>query len=771
MSEERLLLYGANEETGIVAIENLPDRKNVVQVYSQGPDGTITSVYDKFDPFIYLNSEDNVLRDVKDVKIDYLLGTNPLNVRISTPNVKTVYWLNKNAAKAHFPMMGSQYQIHSGKTLFKGLEFDNITRLYLDIETITTPGFDFPNADRPGDRVVIISMTSNKGDELVLHGDDEKLLLKEFLKEFRRIDPTVVVGHNSSNFDLPYLESRFAICDLDFALGRNGAVATKFLTSIKLAEKNKEYWNWNIWGRHVMDTMFMAMQWDVVQRTLSSYGLKDIIKTLGLASADREYVEGKDISKLWTEDRERLLRYALDDVKETKLLDEFFAQPYFYMTQMVPMSYQDAWRYGTGTKIDTLFIREYYRRDWSLPLPEAKRDYGGGYADSLAKGMVEADMISADVKSLYPTISKTVNIQPKSDELFIYQPMMQALAQMRFRSKTAMQNFKKQGMTRLASIEDAKQNSQKIFINTGSYGYIGWEFGTFNDFDEAERITVTGQSIIKKMVELAGLHGSSVKKVDTDGMLVTVPLEYIGSKDSEEQFVKLVQTELNEWFKGDGDIEIEHDGRYRKALIVDDKSYVLLGHDDKIKIKGNTLRSRSMEPFARLYLDHAIREIMLGDAYNIREEYDHTLFRIMSGLLSVDELSYRRELNQSLEEYKNKRRAGANPIAQYELAVSSTWPYRKGDRVTYYISTPPITEQIVRGKPVMRPAKLSLSALAKESRDYANDYWVDHYVDRFNIVVKRLLVILGEDQFRAIFPDIKLKPADIRKLQSEEDEE
>jgi len=128
-------------------------------------------------------------------------------------------------------------------------------------------------------------------------------------------------------------------------------------------------------------------------------------------------------------------------------------------------------------------------------------------------------------------------------------------------------------------------------------------------------------------------------------------------------------------------------------------------------------------------------------------------------------------LNQSLEEYKNKRRAGANPIAQYELAVSSTWPYRKGDRVTYYISTPPITEQIVRGKPVMRPAKLSLSALAKESRDYANDYWVDHYVDRFITVVKRLLVILGEDQFRAIFPDIKLKPADIRKLQSEEDDE
>jgi DNA polymerase elongation subunit (family B) len=1105
MSETRTLLYGADEERFIVAIESPQDRPDLVQVYVQQPDGSVKPYHDKFVPFIYTKWDENVLVDARDVTVVPLLGGNPLNARVHG-SWRTLGWIRKYASDSYLPHRKSQYAIHTGKTLFKGMDFDDILRLYVDIEVLTSEGFDFPNPDRYGDKVIIISMLTNKGEEIVLHGDDEKVLLQEFIKEFRRIDPTVVVGHNIFNFDLPYLETRFLMHGIDFALGRNGSAPQKFITNIKLAEKDKEYTNWQVWGRHVMDTMFMAMQWDVVQRKLDSYSLKDIAKTLGFASEDREYVEGSEITRVWFTDRERLIRYALDDVRETRQIDLTMGGAVFYLTQMLPMSLQDAWRYGTGTKIDSMFVREYYRQDWSLPLASPKQDYGGGYAEARVTGLTSGRIAGIDVASLYPTIMETANVISHKDELDMFGTVLRVLKKERLRIKKAAKTFKDQGMTRQAQMEDSRQNSMKLVINS-MYGWLGWEFGMFNDYDEAARVTTIGQSIIKKMIEVAEGYGSVAIKADsvtektpiyirhkesglidiisigtfhniiangsdkmrsvenvhlyqtmtrggwadilytykhettkkiyrvntkigyvevtedhslfqnghevspekltegeeldhysekikttkvtsihpdvawllgflvsdgsasrvrrktggfstnisiaksnkelllkakdilefhfniktsfydtkessgcfkliggynkkdfdtifnliydpytkekkiptciinsnhqtmeaflsgmlsgdgsvikglyenlgisipsksqitiagmsylfnclgvknlnvqirddkpnfltiralnghrkerksptvikklrtldydgpvydisttdgtfltaignmilhnTDGLLMTVPELWM---DAEGAYTEMIQDAVNAWYPGGG-IEIEHDGNYAKALIVDDKSYVLLGLDDSIKIKGNTLKSRSMEPFCRAFLDSCIRAVMEGRPEEVRDIYDQMEFKVGAGLLDLSDIISKRELNQSIEEYKNKRAGGGNPIAQYEVACKSKRPLRKGDRVTYYIRRPNKTLQLVRNKLVERDEVLPTSALATEASDYNFDYFEKHYLKRLVAVTKRLLVILGEDTFRATFPEIRLNKKDLEKINKEEEED
>lgn len=50
--------------------------------------------------------------------------------------------------------------------LFAGMEFRELRRLQFDLEVRTTPGFDFPNPDRAGDEIVIISMCDSTGWEL-----------------------------------------------------------------------------------------------------------------------------------------------------------------------------------------------------------------------------------------------------------------------------------------------------------------------------------------------------------------------------------------------------------------------------------------------------------------------------------------------------------------------------------------------------------------------------------------------------------------------------
>ena len=46
-----------------------------------------------------------------------------------------------------------QYLMLTGTTYFMGMQFGDLRRLQLDIETYISPGFEFPTAAREGDRV------------------------------------------------------------------------------------------------------------------------------------------------------------------------------------------------------------------------------------------------------------------------------------------------------------------------------------------------------------------------------------------------------------------------------------------------------------------------------------------------------------------------------------------------------------------------------------------------------------------------------------------
>jgi DNA polymerase I len=91
-----------------------------------------------------------------------------------------------------------QYLILSGITYFIGMEFADLRRLQLDIETYTSPGFEFPTAAREGDRVVAIALSDSDGYERVLRGDqmDERTMLEELVRVVTERDPDVSEGPN-----------------------------------------------------------------------------------------------------------------------------------------------------------------------------------------------------------------------------------------------------------------------------------------------------------------------------------------------------------------------------------------------------------------------------------------------------------------------------------------------------------------------------------------------------------------------------------------------
>lgn len=249
----------------------------------------------------------------------------------------------------------------------------------------------------------------------------------------------MIEGHNLCRFDLPYLEARAKRHKVRLTLGRGGATPKKRSSRFSLAERIINYTRYDLFGRHVVDTLHLAMMYDVSNRDLESYNLKYLAKHFNFASEERTYIDGARISQAWEEERALLLAYALDDVRETRSLGALLSPSYFYQTSILPMKYQDVIVRGSGTSLDALFVSEYLKARHSLPLPEPARRFAGALTRADEVGVFE-NVWHCDVRSLYPSILLAEGWAPSRDGLRVFPRLLDALRTFRLEAKDAMRS-------------------------------------------------------------------------------------------------------------------------------------------------------------------------------------------------------------------------------------------------------------------------------------------------------------------------------------------
>lgn len=574
-----------------------------------------------------------------------------------------------------------QYLLQSGRTCFKGMAFDDLYRMQLDIETYSETGF--PDARRPEDQIIIIALQDNRGWHQLLDARtlSERAMLEELVRIIRERDPDVLEMHNGFAFDLPYIEARCARHGVPFAVGRDGSVPRTYASSIRFAERTVDFTAYEIAGRHVIDTFFQVMAFDVVKRNLPGYGLKAAARYFGFTREDRTYVEGSEISRIWREDPGRLLAYARDDVYETERLARHLSGSAFYLTQMLPMPYGQVARTGPAAKIESLFVREYLRRRHALPRSEWGSQAVGGYTDVFVTGVV-GPIVYADVESLYPSIMLNYDVKPKSDELRLFPLLLRRLTELRLEAKGKM----REAVTEEERSElDARQTSYKLLINS-FYGSLGFSLALFNDFAEADRVASTGQDILRQIIGLIRNAGGKVIEVDTDGVLF-VPPPGLETEEAERAFVKQLSAEMP------AGINIGYDGRFCSMLSYKKKNYALLTYDDKLEFKGSSLVSRSIERFGRHFVREAIRRLLDEDVQGLHDVYLRYRDRILrhDWEHGVEDFSRTETLKDTVEQYEADVREGKRTrAAAYELAIAQAArtgrPVRKGDRISYYVS-------------------------------------------------------------------------------------
>ncbi len=569
-----------------------------------------------------------------------------------------------------------QYLLTTGRTSFGGLAFGDLRRLALDIEVVTTDGYEFPSAARAGDRIVAVALADSSGFRHVVRGDrlDERLLLEECTRIVRERDPDVIEGHNIFRFDLEYLEARARRHGVALAWGRDGSALRSRVARLQIAERTIHYRRWDAAGRHVIDTWMLAQLHDAGTRDLPGFGLKDLARHFGVAATGRTYIDGSQITRTLREDPERLVAYALDDAVETLGVAAVLAPPYFAQAQVVPFDYQTCALRGAAAKIDALMLREYLHRRHAVPAPQPPAPVGGGHTVICQQG-VARPVLHVDVTSLYPSLMLSHSIGPASDALGVFQALLEHLRDFRVRAKRIAREAP--DAAERAHL-GALQQSFKILINA-FYGYLAFSGGHWNDYAAADRVTAEGRAIVAALLERLTKLGATPVEADTDGVYFVPPAGH-GPED-DDTLLEQVATGLPPG------IQLELDGRYVAMLSYKMKTYALLDERGRFVLKGSAFRSRGIEPFQRQLIEEVVRALLDGRREEVARIINRRLDDFAAHRIDVRAFARTETLHESLDAYRQKITAGARPVsAAYELAAAAGRVLEPGDQISYYVT-------------------------------------------------------------------------------------
>ena len=721
--EKNEILFGADPSPRIVAIEL--GETGTVKVHRREKDGSTTTDVEPFHPFVWADS--NVV-DLG-IEAETLKGELKFGWLITVDSWKELIALRnglKNAGRDFFAFTDpvQHYLTATGRTLFKDLPFEELKRMQLEVLA-------------NDDRIMSIALSDNTGwEELIIVDsknaeESERNAIKQLTSLIKERDPDVIEGHDLFRVDLPYLVARAKKLKTKLDWGRSGGFLRSRPSRLQIAEKTIDYPKFTIDGRHFVDTFLLAQFYDVGLRTLTGFERADVARHFGLCESEEiSALTGKELARAYIENDERFRKRAFCGVRETRAMSDLLSPSYFVQAQIFPYNYQDVIVRGNATRINGLFLREYFRQRHSIPELPIPQMFEGGYTDIFFTG-VARNVWHCDVASLYPSIMLQFDCFPTSDRLQIFRHLLTDLRKFRLEAKAKMRAAR--NPTEQRHLE-AFQNTFKILINS-FYGYLGFAQGHFADFDAAAQVTQIGRDLLKKMIDWLNKQNAKVIEVDTDGIYFVPPVEAPVSGAKKKRAADTAAPtagSIEELQKGlakelPPGIEVEFDEQFEAMFSYKAKNYALLTKDDDVIIKGGALKSRGLEKFQRVFLEEMIKLVMEGKSDAIIDLRNQFEKKIRNREWKIDMLMKTDTLQDSLEKYRAKIAGSArNRAAAYELALASGRPYKPGDQVSYYIKS--------------TPKKVPAYEAARQASDFDpqnRDENVDYYVAKLDELVKK----------------------------------
>ena len=645
-------------------------------------------------------------------------------------------WSDKAKDKIMVLPPVEQYLISREKRLFKGYEeYNDITRLGFDLET---------TALEPKDgRIFMIGIKTNKGFQKVIECADEDQERKGIVEFFRIIDelkPSIIGGYNSANFDWYWIFERCKALNLDIkriakSLNPQRPIAQKD-GLLKLANEVERFTQTNLWGYNVIDIIHSVRRAQAINSSIKSAGLKYITQYIDAEAADRVYIPHEDIGSMYAKKEEYWLnvqngkykkadrpefkdldkkfpdvyikttgdniveRYLDDDLEETLTVDDEFNQGTFLLASMVPTTYERVSTMGTATLWKMIMLAWSYKHKLAIPQKEEKTEFVGGLSRLLKVGY-SRNVLKLDYSSLYPSIQLVHDVFPKCDVLGGMKGMLSYFRNARIMYKNLASEWYDKDKKKSLSY-DRKQLPIKIFINSMFGALSAPQVFAWGDMYMGEQITCTGRQYLRQMIKFFMKRGYTPLVMDTDGVNFSKPegwenRRYIGKglnwkvKEGKEYTGDDADVaEFNDLFMR-GEMALDTDGTWPSCINLARKNYAVMEASGKIKLTGNTIKSKKLPLYIEDFLDKGVKQLLEGKGQEFVEWYYEYINKIFNKEIPLMKIAQRAKVKLSLDDYKfrctQKTKGGSlmSRMAHMELAIQHKLNVQLGD-VIYYVN-------------------------------------------------------------------------------------
>ena len=631
-----------------------------------------------------------------------------------------------------------QYLIQKKKRLFKGIdEYSGVYRFVFDIETT---GLEPEKC-----KIILIGVKDNRGLQKTIpaFGDDgEKKCIEEFFQIIRELKPTIISGYNSASFDWPFILKRAEILGIDVD-GLTQIFTTQGMKEkegmLKLANEVEPYKQHVIWGFNIIDIAHSVRRAQAINSEIKSWGLKYITTYLEKEKPNRVYVEGSKISKIYLDNEsyytnpktgnykligepgtENLLekypgkfeiwtgrkiveQYLDDDLYETMVVDDSFSQSTFLLSKLVPTTYERIATMGTATLWKIIMLAWSFENGLAIPAKDEKRPITGGLSRLLNVGYSK-NIVKFDFASLYPSIQLVYDVFPECDVMGVQKSMLKYFRNIRIKYKRLTAELAKTNPVE-SEMYDRKQLPIKIFINAYFGSLSAPHVFPWGDMNMGETITCVGRQCLRMMIMFYMKKGYKPLVMDTDGVNFETPVaieehKYIGRglnelviEGKEYNGIEADTAEFNDTFMRN-EMGLDIDYTAPACINVSRKNYIIKlvkKGKEKIKLTGNTIKSKKMQQYIVEFLDEGLKMLLDGKGLEFVELYYDYVDRIFNNKIPLAKIANKSRVKQSVEDYKKhitkttKSGSLMSRQAHMELIILNDHPAGLGDTI-YYVN-------------------------------------------------------------------------------------
>jgi len=399
-----------------------------------------------------------------------------------------------------------------------------------------------------------------------------------------------------------------------------------------------------------------------------------------------------------------LKQYLLDDLWETEKVDELYNQSSFMLAKIVPTTFHRVCTMGTASVWNLLLTAWSFEQDLAIPHSDVKEKFSGGLARCYRRGFSKR-WVKIDYASLYPMVQLTHDIFPFFDITGVIKKMLLYLTTTRNIYKK-LANADELNEEEIYILKEVDNETYKMFINgeitdknramfktkqlpikilnNSLFGALGSD-RSFNWSDNvcASRITCIGRLRLRQAVKWYIPYGCIPLLAVTDGINFQIP-EFTKIKlvQGSENVILDVAIPIEEAWQYNGKtgigalidkfnaeemiapfMAVDNDGEFVSCLNLSRINYATLqlvkdkkrgGMKEKVKLTGNTIKSKVMPEYVQDFFDKGLELILHGKGKEFIDYYYDYVNDIFYKQIPYKKIASKSKVKTSIKAYQNR---------------------------------------------------------------------------------------------------------------------